>query len=106
MFVYSLEIDAPKKKNHCETLKNELSQSISNFMHCAFHNAEPVEYCRECGSFYLNQTITYKTLVDNKTCHDIYVDNDRLNIVQTIQSHATSLWNAGSCSGITIIFNC
>lgn len=87
------------KRHNCDQMKHNYTEAQTQFLSCAIDYSEPVTYCQHCIHHYIDQIRTYKNFTGNATCRSIYVDNDRLNIIQTTFASAKNLWNAGSCSG-------
>lgn len=69
------------------------------FQACAIKHAEPVTYCTNCIEHIIGETIAYRNFTGDDTCRAIYVDSDRLNIIETTYENSKNLWNAGSCAG-------
>lgn len=99
-------IDQPVPPPNCEQLRHHYSESHTKFSLCAINHAEPVTYCTECFHIFKNFSIAYINFTSAPECNAKYVDNDRLNIIQTMFANSRNLWNAGSCSGECVRHRC
>ncbi|KAL5277925.1 OSTM1 family protein [Megaselia abdita] len=87
---------------------NLFKTSINSYDQCALKNAVPVQLCFSCLSFLDNITVSYNSLLKgNETtpgpkskviqCADKYLNQDGLNIVEMIFSHAQQIWKKAYC---------
>lgn len=84
---------------------NKFKAAINKYDQCALANAVPVQLCFKCLYFFDNITVSYDFLLKgNETsgnkiiqCADKYLNQDGLNIVETIFLHAHSIWDKAFC---------
>lgn len=102
----NLEKNKPHKPKHdCEHVKNNLTNANNNFLRCVMNYNVNATFCLDCRSDYNETFYHYEKLMDsmdtktNKTCREIYVDNNQLNVVEMIFSNAKKMWDHGFCSG-------
>lgn len=76
-------------------------------MLCAIKHAEPVTYCTTCYEEFTKVLISYRSLLSgsemqygaNVSCKSMYIDKDRLNVIENVVRQAQDMWEAGYCSG-------
>lgn len=66
-------------------------------------------FCLDCKDEYTNTFHYYEETMSsyelnnksnaNKTCRELFVDNNQLNIVEMLFSNAKQFWDHGFCSG-------
>lgn len=98
---YRVDPDAVNdNETNCLKLQHMYAEHHTEFQRCAIQNSEPVIYCHKCFNHFINETTAFRNFTGNDTCRQIYVDSDRLNIIETTHANSRNLWNAGSCSGM------
>lgn len=106
-YVSFANISTPSTKpphiSHCEHLNNIFAESSNQFLSCALKHNEIATYCLNCTAEYSQFLISYDALVKgNDThgdCRSRFIDNNQLDIVESIYENAKRLWDSGLCSG-------
>lgn len=73
-------------------------------MDCILKYSVPASICLKCANEFIDVVNSY-SIVTNKTCREMYVDQDRLNIIEYIYSQYTELWDKAFCEGIFFNLN-
>ena len=61
------------------------------------NNLRPMNICRNSVNEYVDLQDSYRDLISNETCLDLYLNSDQLNIVGTIYDQAIEIWNTANC---------
>nr|XP_023017999.1 osteopetrosis-associated transmembrane protein 1 [Leptinotarsa decemlineata] len=88
--------------NACTILRNNFANASSQFTLCAVHNSRPITFCEQCVDPYRDVLAAYKNMTiemfDNETkCIDIFINLDRLEIIETLYENNVALWNRAKC---------
>lgn len=101
-----LSLDKGKKhKVNCKAINNEFAHATGEFVQCVMKNNEDASFCLNCVQQYSNSSILYNALIDgigssdNITCRSRFVDNNQLNLVETLHQNTQRFWDIGFCSG-------
>lgn len=97
------------KHHSCKILNNNFTQKANTFVECVLQNNNGGTFCQKCLKDYVNVTHYYNLLLEgeetvkgtNITCRSLYVDNNQLNLVDTVYANAKRFWELGACSGKT-----
>ncbi|XP_055317273.1 uncharacterized protein LOC129576348 [Sitodiplosis mosellana] len=94
----------PKHKD-CDHLKTKLTLANNDFLRCVMDYNQNATFCLECKEFYTRtfhnyelMLNSYDTIESNKTCRELFVDNNQLNLVELLFSNAKKFWDHGFCS--------
>uniref|UniRef100_A0A6B2EC58 Putative conserved secreted protein n=1 Tax=Phlebotomus kandelakii TaxID=1109342 RepID=A0A6B2EC58_9DIPT len=86
----------------CHTILDSFQDSCQKFTTHLVKYAVPVTYCQQAIKDYLTFEESYKNLTtavdsQNVTCRDVYLNVDRLGVVETMYNQLHRMWVVGFC---------
>ncbi|KAG5897511.1 hypothetical protein JTB14_030009 [Gonioctena quinquepunctata] len=96
--------------NTCTILRDNFANASAQFTLCAVYNSRPITFCENCVNPYRDVLAAYKNMslemFDNDTkCIDIFVNLDRLEILETLYGDNVALWNRAKCYECYLVEN-
>lgn len=89
----------------CDKARNIYGNTNTEFVNCAVQHSEPVTFCVQCVPHFINTMITWQALSDthqpndnSTSCLDLFVNQDRLNLLLAVRDQSLELWNSAACS--------
>ncbi|KAM7357564.1 osteopetrosis-associated transmembrane protein 1 isoform 2-T2 [Cochliomyia hominivorax] len=79
----------------CPHLLRRLANNQLLFIHCVTINSVPVSMCTSCREYHENVLMAYDILAAN--CSSMYFDNDRINLVASVESMLNGIWVKAYC---------
>lgn len=69
---------------------------------CFIMKSVPSVYCSECVKPYVSATFDYSLINEDPECRKTFINNNRMNVLQSTYNYITHEWNKGFCDGIRI----
>lgn len=94
-------------KNNCKGLNGNFSTSSHIFTNCVLEHNEEATFCLDCIIDYKIFRAKYNDLVTGNdttgSCRSRFIDNNQLDIVESVYANTKRLWDSGFCSGEFIV---
>lgn len=109
LFVLSLGFVLSKEpsSHKCDSLNNKFGDLSHKFVQCVLEHNKIATFCLNCSMEYAQFLTSYNDLMTSKgatiDCRPLFIDNNQLDIVESVYAHTKHLWDSGFCSGEIIV---